>query len=86
MNNKYLINIGFKEIEHFTIGNTVIYDLGRRRQLTISDFGGFNEMMFISEADEIDTRIMNELICLHNYDYDGKLNIDKIEMIIKALS
>lgn len=80
-----LIRIGFKPIEHFTITNSHVYDLGRHRHISVGDVGTPNEMMWISETDDIDSRIINELINLHNYDYDGFLTEDKVLNIINTI-
>ena len=77
-----LINIGFKELPHFTIGNNLIYDLGRNRQLSITCLGEFNEMVFICGIDEINEKKITDLVCIHNYDYDGFLTIEKIKSLI----
>lgn len=86
MTNQDLIQIGFKEIPHFTIGNTVIYDLGRNRQLSASAVGTPNEMLFICEIDQNDEKEITDLVCLHNYDYDKELKIEKVKAIINAIS
>jgi hypothetical protein len=49
MSNQDLIDIGFKPVPTFTVGNCVTYDLGRRRQLSASCVGTANEMLFICE-------------------------------------
>lgn len=85
MTNKDLLEIGFKEISHFTIGNSVTYDLGRQRILSGSGVGTFNEFLFIGEVDDNDKRKINECVCLHNYDYDGFLTIEKVKMLINLI-
>lgn len=52
MTNADLIEIGFKELPHPTIMNSVIYDLGRNRQLSVGCAGTPNEMIFICERDK----------------------------------
>ncbi len=86
MTNKDLINLGFKEIPHFTIGNTVLYDLGRRRELSASDVGNCNEMIFLTEIDSDNPKKITDCICVHNYDYDGFLTEEKITNLIKCLT
>lgn len=85
MTNDDLILIGFKEIPHFTIGNNVIYSLGRNRQLSAGCVGTPNEMLFITSTDELDEHKIDNIICLHNYDYDGYLTIEKVKKIINAI-
>ena len=85
LTNDDLINIGFKKILHFTITNAVVYDLGRHRQLSAGSVGTPNEMLFICEIDHINPKKITDLICLHNYDYDGYLTIKKIKAIIDSI-
>lgn len=84
MDNQDLIKIGFKEIQHFTIGNSVTYDLGRGRHLSATSVGTPNEMVWLCSADEPDQEV-TDLICLHNYDYDYFLTLERINKIISAL-
>ena len=85
MTNDDLIAIGFQKIPTFTISNSVIYDLGRNRQLSASNIGTPNETLWICEIDEKNNSKITDLVCIHNYDYDGILTIEKIKMLIKAI-
>lgn len=82
---KQLAELGFKEIPHFTVTNSLIYDLGRYRQLSFGDIGTPNEMLFLSELNEEDNRKIDELICLRNYDYDGYTTVEEVEQLINLL-
>lgn len=64
--------IGFKDIPHFTIGDSLTYDIGRRRQLSISCLGTPNEMLFISTMEEHHPSIADTVV-LSNYDYGTQL-------------
>lgn len=81
-----LIKIGFQEIPHFTIQQSLIYDLGRNRNLSLACLGTPNEMLFIGEADEKNSKLLSDVVVLSNYDYDGYLTLDKIKMIITAIT
>jgi len=85
MNENDLINIGFKKIGHFTIPNSLIYDLGRNRHLSIGDVGTPNEMLWICETDIENEKKITDLVCLHNYDYDGYLTISKVDKLISII-
>lgn len=85
MTNVDLLGIGFKEVPTFTIGKNVLYDLGRNRQLSVSCVGTPNEMLFISEVDSEDRCKVLDAICLHNWDYDGELKLEKVKAIIGVL-
>jgi len=80
-----LKSIGFEPIPNFTVMNSHFYRLGRHRHLSVCDVGGKSEMMFICETSDQDERIVSELICLHNYDYDGELSADKVVSLINAI-
>lgn len=81
-----LLKIGFKEIPHFTIGNSLIYDLGRNRELSISCLSTPNEMVFICEKDNKDENKINDIICLRNFDYDGYTSLEDIKNIINSIN
>lgn len=81
-----LIKLGFKEIGHFTVMNSLIYDLGRNRQLSIGELGNPNEVMFICEIDKNNPKNITDLVCIHNFDYDGYLTLKKIKSLIKILN
>lgn len=85
LTNKDLIEIGFKKIPTFTIGNTVIFDLGRNRQLSASNLESCNLTLWIAEIDRDNPQIITDLVCLHNYDYDGQLSIEKVKSLIELL-
>jgi hypothetical protein len=81
-----LLKIGFKEIPHFTLMNSLIYDLGRNRQLSIGCLSEPNEMMFICESEENNNKNITDSICIHNFDYDGYISMEKIKSLIKILT
>ena len=86
LSNKDLVEKGFVEIPHFTIADNVIYDLGRNRTLSAGSVGTPNEMVFICESDEDDPKQITDMVCVHNYDYDGYLTHEKIDSLLKHLS
>jgi hypothetical protein len=83
--NEDLIELGFKPIPHFTIGNSLTYDLGRYRFLSASSVGTPNEMLFICESNPKDSREITDIITIHNYDYDGYLTKNKVEKLVSLL-
>ena len=85
MTNADLIEIGFIEFPHPTIMNSVVYDLGRNRHLSVGCVGTPNEMIFICEQDKNVPEKNTDLICLKNYDYDGYTTIETIKELIKLL-
>lgn len=83
MNNEDLIRIGFKKVDHFTVMDSLTYSLGRNRFLSAGCVGSPNEFLCIYEAED-ETRI-TDLVCLHNWDYDKELTIEKVEGLIKLI-
>lgn len=77
------LKIGFKSIGHFTVGDNLHFDLGRDRQLSISCLGTPNEMVFLCQLDNDNLKVITDLVCIHNYDYDGFLTIDRLLDFIK---
>jgi len=82
-----LIEIGFEKLPQLNIRpGTYTYELGRYRYISIGGVGTPNEMMWIYEINpKNDKEIMEPIVCLHNYDYDGHLTKIKIETLINAL-
>ncbi len=78
-----VLELGFKELPHFTIQDSLIYDLGRNRELSIGCIGTPNEVMFICELDGDN---ITDLVCVHNYDFDGYLTEEKLSLLLTFLS
>lgn len=78
-----LLNLGFKEFKHKTIGNAIIYLLSRNRYLTMSSIDTPNEILAIGELDDIG--IPESVVILKNYDYDGYTSIETIKTLIEIL-
>lgn len=88
LNREEVISLGFKEIPHFTILHNLIYDLGRNRELSIGGLGSCNETIFICETELIEQKEkrITDLVCIHNYDYDGPITLEKLQSLIKVLT
>jgi hypothetical protein len=84
MERQELIDIGFKEIPHFTIGNSLIFDIGRFRYISVSSLGTANEFVWICQASRKDLSKVTDLVCIHNYDYDGYITLEKVKSIIEV--
>jgi len=82
MTREKVLELGFKELSHFTIGNSLLYDLGRRRHLSLSSLATPNEMMFLCETTFGNDKQIDNLICIHNYDYDGYLTEEKLSLLL----
>lgn len=79
-----LLDIGFKKVPHFTITNTLTFDLGRNRILSVGDLDNPNCMMYICETDE--NGKYTDLVNIHNFDFDGILCIHKVQNLIELLN
>ena len=86
MDIEYLINIGFKIVNKSIILHSLMYDLGRGRRLSIGNFGTPNETMFITQSDIYNDKEITDLVCIHNYDYDGYLTESKLKLIMEYFS
>jgi len=83
MERKELRNLGFKELPHFTIMHSLTYDIGRNRHISIGGLGTENEIVFLCQVDPGNDKVISDLICLHNYDYDGLITKEKINLLLK---
>lgn len=79
--------LGFKEMPHFTIMNSLVLNVGRNRQLSLGNLETPNEMLFLSEVDDENkpTKILDTIV-LSNYDYDGYLTIDNLRLILSIFN
>lgn len=80
-----ITELGFTVVPHFTVMNSYNYSLGRRQFLRIGGLGTPNEVLYLCEQ-ESDALIYSDLICLHNYDYDGYLTVADLEQYITTLA
>jgi len=80
-----LLKIGFKNLQHFTIANSVVFDLGRHKQLILSSAGTPNEMLWICQRSALKDSNITDIICLHNYDFDGYLSVEKVKGFIALI-
>lgn len=82
LNKEQLLELGFKELPHFTVTSSLTYDLGRNRFLSIVDVGTPNEILFIYEKDFEDERKINDIVTLSNFNYDGYLTVEKLSLLL----
>lgn len=84
MTEEELIKLGFKKLPHFTIHNSLDYDLGRNRTLTVGSLGTPNEIICVTEKDIEVPHKITDIIVIRNYDYDGYTSLEDIKQIIKV--
>lgn len=78
-----LLKCGAKKLPHFTVTNCHLLDLGRNRFLSFSDMNNANQMVWLQTIDE--SRI-TDLVCVHNYDYNGKMMLHQLQNLYFALT
>lgn len=86
---EWLLKCGAYQLPHFTVMNTFYFDLGRNRELSIGCVGTPNLMVFIQEIekDENGKAIkVEDIICVHNWDYDGELYLHQLQNLYFALT
>lgn len=83
------LKCGAYQLPYFTVMNSFYLDLGRNRELSIGSVGTPNLMVFIQEIekDENGKAIkVCDLVCIHNFDYDGKLYLHQLQNMYYWLS
>lgn len=83
LSNDILSEYGFVEISTFNVLASTELSLGRNRYLCVGCAGSPNEMMFICEGEKQHNQ---DVVTLHNWDYDGWLTIEKIQQIYLAIT
>lgn len=81
-----LLKSEFEKIGHFTVSNSIIKSIGRNRQISVSAVDTANVMVWLCEMNGDDSRKIDDLICLHNYDYDGDLYLHKLQNLYYLLA
>ena len=86
MTKEDFIKLGFEPLPNFTVMDSLIYRLGRNRHLSVGSVGTPNEMLWICQSSKDNPNKIEDLICLHNYDYDGPITETKIKKLIESLN
>ena len=74
---------GFSQLTHYTMHNSWRINIARYRVLSVACVGEPNEMIFLTEEKP---PLVNDIICLKNYDYDGKTYLHQLQNIYFALT
>lgn len=82
LNREQVLELGFYEMPHFTIGNSLIFHLGRRRFLSLSCLATPNEMLFMYEVNQDNTKKIDDSVILSNFDYDGYLTLEELTLLL----
>jgi len=75
-------DLGFQELPHKTIGESLVFPLGRNRHLSFSNIGEPNEFLVIYEAEG---KEITDCVILRNYDYDGYTTVEEVKQLINLL-
>lgn len=74
--------LGFEELPHKTVTNSLIYNLGRNRFLSLGCLGTPNEMLFMYEVDRNSPDDILDMVAMSNFDYDGYLTEEKLSLLL----
>ena len=78
-----LVELGFTKPNRDKLELSYKYHLGRGRFISAMCLGTGNESMWLCSKENKDSVIIDDLICLHNVDYDGKLTISKVKHLLE---
>lgn len=78
-----LLKMGFVLIKTAIITRTMQISLGRDRYLSVACAGTPNEAVYISEEE---APVVKDIICLRNYDYDGKTYVHDIQNLYQDIT
>ena len=78
-----LVEIGFTKPHRDGLELSYKYHLGRGRFISAMCLGTGNESMWLCYKEDMDGEVIDDLICLHNADYDGQLTISKVKHLVE---
>lgn len=78
-----LCELGFTKPNKNKLEISYKYHLGRRRFISARCLGTGNESMWLCYKEDMDGEVIDDLICLHNVDYDGQLTISKVKHLVE---
>jgi hypothetical protein len=81
-----LLDLGFYKLPHFTISDSIIFDLPNNRTISVGNLGTPNEMVVLTQSDYDNYKKITDVITLHNYDYHRYITLDKIKEFINVLN
>ena len=79
LNKEQVLELGFEELPHLNLLNTLILDIGRNRKLSLGGIGTPNEILSIYEVYD---GFIGDLVVLSNYDYNGYLTLEKLTVLL----
>ena len=85
---KIILACSAYQLPYSTVMNSFNLDLGRDRNLSIGCVGTPNLIVFLEEVERNengDVIKKNDLICVHNWDYDGELYLHQLQNLYAVL-
>lgn len=77
---EFLLKEGFIKINTHLFSSLYEKDLGRRRKLKFSCVCTPNEVLMLSQTNHFTKE--EDLVCIHNWDYDGCLTEEKLLLLL----
>ena len=81
-----LVKRGWEELPFKNIGNSITKHIKRNIYAGVSSLGTPNEIITVFEINRTNPKIIDDLIIVHNYDYDGYLTLERIEALVFGLT
>jgi len=86
LTSELLVRLGFETLPHANLLNSHIKRIGRNRIISIGNVGTPNEMIWLCEVNATDDKVINDLVCVKNYDYDGYTHVHTLQNIHHSLT
>lgn len=78
-----LYEMGFRKPNKTKLDLSYEYHLGRGRFLSAMFLGTGHEFVWLCYKEDEDSTEIDDLVCMHNYEYDGKLTKEKVKYLIE---
>ena len=82
----WLVRFGGEKLPYHNILNSIFFKVGRNRIVSVGNVGTPNEMIWLCQVNATNDKIIDDLICLRNYDYDGYTPVHTFQNLIHALT
>ncbi len=86
LNEDWLVRLGGEKLPYHNILNSIFLKVGRNRIVSVGNVGTPNEMIWLCQVNATNDKIIDDLICLRNYDYDGYTPVHTLQNLIHSLT
>jgi len=86
LNEDWLVRLGGEKLPYHNILNSIFFKVGRNRIVSVGNVGTPNEMIWLCQVNATNDKIIDDIICLRNYDYDGYTPVHTFQNLIHALT